>query len=882
MTLPNIVENALSRLKSNRRRNSRNVTAEIRTESLEQRALLTLIGAEVTISNSFQPGDPAVDFSPTPFGSPAFAVVESRAEPEVSQFVDLYDIDLTGNSISLVYNLASNPTVKPAGNFDIYEFEFRGLAPNEFIASATADTSQNLVPDVVVIGNTVRVTVPPNQATGPGQNALINLEIGETSPVSLVGKQVSLSQTQQSNLQTGGVEVPVGSTETATVTSAQGDEFGASSAREFDINVDSQTIDMDFNGGPNSSRTLPAGSFERYYFSFDLADNEVITAAVADGSQSLVPVVRIEGNDTVVVEFGPGTQMGFGLDALIEMQVEVAGSEVSGRIWQDLNNDSIRQNNEGWLNGFEVQLNDEGGNPLATAVSRNIDLNNDGLIDRSTEAGIYVFEGVQTGQHTVVQVPRAQWQQSSPPTGSDQTLVNLRNSLGLAGGGNEFLNYAGLNEKWVVGTGSTWYYITPDGSFYQWDGVSPSNALVSTLIDTLDVSVYNDLSLLTNASTRSDNVANVTVPTAVTGLNFGNYLAPPSTFFWTLNNANNTVNFQWHPAELLPQGTMQIWVADVNTGKRFEVTSGHLDENYVSDGPSDSGYPEGRYRVWARIEYSPGVYSGWSQGGEFEFFHAAVPTPFTGGLDAGIDATPTVEWAAVNGAVSYDVLVDSGVYRAEKIVGLSHRIERPLSLATHSISFRANFADGSRTEWSSPQTLTVSGKPVVQVNGNVVTWGVIQAATEYEVWVDRVDANNNRITRQVVSVDDIKELTYTLQNIPAGRYSVWVRAIRAEAGLRHYSFWSDRVNFQISASNELEELSPAVEGDALLAVFPVRDDAESHPEESHSDRTVQTADARRESEAKGQADEVAATTEELHVQNFMAELTSSDVLNDLR
>ena len=216
MTLPNIVENALSRLKSNRRRNSRNVTAEIRTESLEQRALLTLIGAEVTISNSFQPGDPAVDFSPTPFGSPAFAVVESRAEPEVSQFVDLYDIDLTGNSISLVYNLASNPTVKPAGNFDIYEFEFRGLAPNEFIASATADTSQNLVPDVVVIGNTVRVTVPPNQATGPGQNALINLEIGETSPVSLVGKQVSLSQTQQSNLQTGGVEVPVGSTETAT------------------------------------------------------------------------------------------------------------------------------------------------------------------------------------------------------------------------------------------------------------------------------------------------------------------------------------------------------------------------------------------------------------------------------------------------------------------------------------------------------------------------------------------------------------------------------------------------------------------------------------------------------------------------------------------
>ena len=64
---------------------------------------------------------------------------------------------------------------------------------------------------------------------------------------------------------------------------------------------------------------------------------------------------------------------------------------------------------------------------------------------------------------------------------------------------NEYLNWGGLNEKWLQSRSQNgaWYYITPDGGFYQWLGDVASNA---TQIATLNASYYDDLSRLYNAA----------------------------------------------------------------------------------------------------------------------------------------------------------------------------------------------------------------------------------------------------------------------------------------------------------------------------------------------------------------------------------------------
>lgn len=869
MDFQNIVKNALNSVRQGRRRTQRQQISEVRVESLEARALLTLIGAEVTAQAFGQDG--------SSLGNSGFAVVENRAEPELPQFGGQYDINITGNSISLINNVGGNVGAA-VGSIDL---QFDGLAPDEVITAVAADNAQTLVPNVQLLpGNIVRIEIAAGMQTGSGFDALINVEVTEIS-ASLIGKNVTVRSTTQSNLGTGGVEVPTGVPVTATVADGVTDPEVVSFGDVFDIDIDSQTISMNFNlaqGASDPSRVIEAETFERYYFQLGLAENEFIESVSADPNATLVPNVSIQGTNTIVVELAPGMQIGNGFNALINLNVETAGSEVSGRIWQDLNNNGTRDSGEGWLNGFEVVLNDEGDNEIARTYSRNIDLNNDGLINPATEAGQYVFEGVQNGRLTVEQDLPPLWFQSSPPSASTQELIELRDSFGLRASSNEFLNYAGLNEKWVQGENATWFYITPDGSFYQWDGNSPRTALVSTFVQRIDAAVYSDLSLLYNAAPEVVRVANVTAPIPITGLNFGNYLPPPDTFYFQTNTTARTVFFEWHPGQMPAGGTVQIWVANVNTGRRFEVTSGHVG-SYVSSGPDGNGYPEGRYRVWARIEASPGVYTAWTSGLEFEFLHPAVLSPFTGGLDAGIDATPTVHWAPVADAVSYDVLVDSSVYRAEKIEGLSHRIAEPLSLGTHSISFRANFADGSRTEWSNPQTLTVTGQPVVSVVGNVVSWTAVSAATQYELWVDRIDGNGNRVTRQAVYVTDIQDLSYTLNNdLPNGRYSVWVRAIRAENDLRHPSFWSNRIDFRITLTDGgVESTDQLLAGKSLLVVLPVA-----------SDRSEESFDSA--PSGNGYAVDVADRAQPVDVNQdgqplvhtVMAEIGSSRLLDDVQ
>ena len=77
----------------------------------------------------------------------------------------------------------------------------------------------------------------------------------------------------------------------------------------------------------------------------------------------------------------------------------------------------------------------------------------------------------------------------------------------------------------------------------------------------------------------------------------------------------------------------------------------------------------------------------------------------------------------------------------------------------------------------------------VSTNGTVVSWTSIADATEYELWVDRVDDAGRTLQSRVVHRDGLYGQSVTLK-LASGRYRVWIRAIRSEAGMRYLSRWS--------------------------------------------------------------------------------------------
>lgn len=68
--------------------------------------------------------------------------------------------------------------------------------------------------------------------------------------------------------------------------------------------------------------------------------------------------------------------------------------------------------------------------------------------------------------------------------------------LRLNGTGNLSFNWGGLNEKWMLGAGGQWYYITPDGELYRWLGGSVNNR---THVATFSTDYYADPRLLYRA-----------------------------------------------------------------------------------------------------------------------------------------------------------------------------------------------------------------------------------------------------------------------------------------------------------------------------------------------------------------------------------------------
>lgn len=892
MKLHQYVANLLT-AQSRRRRQSPDTSLSVLSiESLETRSLLTsLIGSEITISGTFQSSVPGSGTGGVeiPVGEPQRVTVEqSLTDPEVTRFLDSWNIDIDGDRIAIVFD--HDPSVTPdpsgtiaAGTFHRFYFDVSGLADGEFISSVSPEPSRNLVPTVRLIdSDTILVEIGPGMDLGPGSNALITVGVGNT-PRSIIGQDFSVSNTIQSALGTSGIEIRT-AIEAGVIVSGPIElpeliEFN----NTYDIDIENTSITMTFNLSPrvpDPSRVIEAGTFDRYYFFVRLGDNVAFSSAAADPSQNLVPNVSIDSSGLIVVEIGPGMQIGNGFDAVINFEVAVTGSVVTGQKWNDLNNDGVQQPGEEFLNGWEIQLKDLLGNVVASTFTRNIDLDDDGVIDPTTEKGVYRFEGVQDGTYSVEEVLKPGWVPSHPASPVDELADQLNRTYGLVPSNSEFLNWGGQQDKWVFGN-TGWFYILPDGKFYQWNR-SASNNLMGTFLGQLDANVYNDLSLLYNAEAPVRNIADVQIPNDITGVNFGNYIpAPTFTLQELAAGQARVLDINW--TEVAPNLNYDVWVTDINTRRRFG------DVHTVSGNNLQVTVPERDYRVWMRTQADHNVWSAWSASQEIEFLRTPVE-PITAGLDAGIDGTPTIQWNALQvpnpsgvvgapalNATSYDLRVTDPqgkvTYQANGITGTSHRVATIHPLGNHYVSVRGNYSDGSRNDWSMGQRLVISGRPAISMNNGVISWVAVKAANEYEIWVDRNDDNGNRVTRQLIYANDIKELSYTLPgNLERGKYSAWVRAIRAEGGAEYNSFWSNRLNFVVDrlgiAANETNQLPSAqIQLISLQAEAQTPDDVvavrPTTPAVDSADETPEVAEARTETAQPETSRLVAAVMEEL-------------------
>ena len=92
-----------------------------------------------------------------------------------------------------------------------------------------------------------------------------------------------------------------------------------------------------------------------------------------------------------------------------------------------------------------------------------------------------------------------------------------------------------------------------------------------------------------------------------------------------------------------------------------------------------------------------------------------------------------------------------------------------------------------------PHTLQIGVAPVVQVTGRTISWQPVNGATRYELWVNRIDADNNATLGRVMHDDQMLATSATLPS-DAGTYRIWVRAIRNEAGETYISNWSRAID----------------------------------------------------------------------------------------
>lgn len=155
---------------------------------------------------------------------------------------------------------------------------------------------------------------------------------------------------------------------------------------------------------------------------------------------------------------------------------KLAYRSFSGVVFEDVNGDGIQDDSQDTpLGSVKLNAYNDDDKIVATTIT---DSN-----------GHYQFDPLPFGIYYVL-VESTNWE----VTGSDDEVARkshqIDSELRLTYTGKYFQSWGGQGEKWIYGNeGGTWYYITPNGNLYEWNG-SPRHDLSGRHIATLSVDFW--------------------------------------------------------------------------------------------------------------------------------------------------------------------------------------------------------------------------------------------------------------------------------------------------------------------------------------------------------------------------------------------------------
>jgi murein DD-endopeptidase MepM/ murein hydrolase activator NlpD len=241
----------------------------------------------------------------------------------------------------------------------------------------------------------------------------------------------------------------------------------------------------------------------------------------------------------------------------------------------------------------------------------------------------------------------------------------------------------------------------------------------------------------------------------------------------------------------------EIRIEDILRLKTFVVTSS---SSTVTGLTLPNPLPMGMYHVRVRAVDVRSEKTSWSPA--ISFTVVPVPTTTLTPLST-FDRTPSLQWSAVLGARSYEVVLrnkktGATIYQASEIRSTVWTTPANLAVGSYTWQVRASAEYDVLSAWSEVRNLTIGGQPqmlapLTTTPGRVTfRWNPVQLATRYELRV----VNESALQADVLRLTDIpgttKEISRTL---PAGSYRVWLRAFGPNG---EKSAWSFAVHFVVS------------------------------------------------------------------------------------
>lgn len=161
---------------------------------------------------------------------------------------------------------------------------------------------------------------------------------------------------------------------------------------------------------------------------------------------------------------------------------------------------------------------------------------------------------------------------------------------------------------------------------------------------------------------------------------------------------------------------------------------------------------------------------------------------------------PRIEWAAVPGAVSYQVWIGNSSngqnpwFRGDAS-GTSYDVPIDLGIGKMDLWLRGVRSNGTFLPWTRMHRFNVITAPVLddlpvrqETARPTITWPDLQGADAYDVWVNNKSTGENQVVRTNVTAS---EWTPEI-DLPMGRYHVWVRGLGPDGFV---SNWSIRESF---------------------------------------------------------------------------------------